>query len=726
MLAYGQHLKARHDADKRTVEQGWHDLADVVSGRKGYADVTDVALSEDVRQMMLIARYFGQKPPSDIRPSNDPVRQIDYVLGPTGITKRHVRLGAGWWKDGDGPLLVALREGGGLRALFPTVLGGYSFVDPASGVTMVVDKRNCDQFEPDAYCFYRPMPRRSMTKADYLRFLCESVSAGDVFVVVVASLGVAAIGVLTPLVTKVAYSSIVPSGEETLLYVLATLLISCAVGAWLMRSVRMGVSERVRGRLDVVAQNAVFARVLNLPSSFFACRSTGGLAQCVAALNAVPSLLCEVVFGGVLSIGIILLYMVPVFWISSRLLLPLVATFVLQLLVLLVSVRQETRLIRAQLAGGERSYALVFDMINGMRQIRVSGSERRAYAQWLEAYSRQAGPTFDLRFPLVARDQLVDVVRLAGMLWTCAVAYSAQLGVAEFAAFSSAFGLVMGGVQTVTSCASSYAQLLAMLEMGEPILACESELRPGKRLVRRLEGLIDIDNVTFRYDEKGPAILDDLSLSIMPGEYVGIVGPTGCGKSTLLRLLLGFETCQSGGIYYDGTEMGQMDVRALRANLGCVLQDDKLFAGDIYSNIVVTAPWLGLDEAWEAAEMAGIADDIRRMPMGMRTYISEGSGSVSGGQRQRLIIARALVGKPSILLFDEATSALDNITQGIVTASLAHLDCTRIVVAHRLSTIRDCDRIVVLDGGRIREEGTYDELLARGGLFAELVAHQRV
>ena len=223
-----------------------------------------------------------------------------------------------------------------------------------------------------------------------------------------------------------------------------------------------------------------------------------------------------------------------------------------------------------------------------------------------------------------------------------------------------------------------------------------------------------------------PLILDNLSLKIRPGQYVAIVGKTGCGKSTLMRLLLGFETPQKGAIYYDGKDLNKIDLKSLRHHVGVVMQNSKLFQGDIYSNIVISAPWLTLEEAWAAAELAGIAEDIRHMPMGMNTLISEGSGGISGGQRQRLMIARAIAPKPKILILDEATSALDNLTQKKVSDALGALKCTRIVIAHRLSTIRQCDRIIVLDKGKIIEDGNYQELLEKNGFFAELVARQQL
>ena len=262
--------------------------------------------------------------------------------------------------------------------------------------------------------------------------------------------------------------------------------------------------------------------------------------------------------------------------------------------------------------------------------------------------------------------------------------------------------------------------------MVEPILQTVPEVAENKRVVTKLAGGIELNNVSFRYNDSMPMILDDLSIKLRPGEYVAIVGRTGCGKSTLIRLLLGFEKPLKGAVYYDGKDLSSLDLKSLRRNIGVVLQDGKLFPGDIYSNITISAPWLTVDEAWEAAKMSGVDEDIRRMPMGMHTLIS-GSGGISGGQAQRIMIARAIAGKPKILIFDEATSALDNITQKQVSTSLDSLKCTRIVVAHRLSTIKQCNRILVLEGGRIIQDGTYASLIAeKDGLFADLVRRQRL
>jgi ABC-type bacteriocin/lantibiotic exporter with double-glycine peptidase domain len=293
-------------------------------------------------------------------------------------------------------------------------------------------------------------------------------------------------------------------------------------------------------------------------------------------------------------------------------------------------------------------------------------------------------------------------------------------------AFNTAFGQASAAIMLFGTMAQQAAQIRPLLELIGPIMGTPPEVDDRHPSVTKLTGGIVVSNVSFRYGDKGPYVLDNLSFTIRPGEYVAIVGRSGCGKSTIVRLLLGFEMPERGGIYYGPHDVSKIDLRSLRQHIGTVTQDGRIVVGDIFSNITIAAPGSTLDDAWEAARLAGVADDIEKMPMGMQTILTEGSGGISGGQRQRIMIARAICGKRRILMFDEATSALDNKTQRHVYESLAKLKCTRIVVAHRLSTVKDCDRILVLDGGRIAEEGTYEQLIEKNGLFAKLVERQRL
>ena len=431
----------------------------------------------------------------------------------------------------------------------------------------------------------------------------------------------------------------------------------------------------------------------------------------------------------ILSVGLTslmsLIYVMQIFGFARVLVIPsliiILATVVIGLFASLLQIDISRR--RMKLAAQENGMA--FAMLNGIQKIRLSGSEKRVFARWAQKYSENARLQYNPPLLIKLNSVLVTAISLFGtiVLYYLAVRYG--VSVSDYYGFSAAYGMVMGAFSTLSGVAISIAGIRPVLEMSEPILKAEPEVSAEKDMVTRLSGSIEVSHVSFRYEENTPYVLKDLSLKIKAGEYVAIVGRTGCGKSTLIRLLLGFEKPETGAVYYDRRDLASLDPRSLRKHIGVVIQNGQLFQGDIFSNITISAPQLTLDEAWEAAEIAGIAQDIRDMPMGMQTMISEGqNGGVSGGQKQRLMIARAIAPKPRILIFDEATSALDNKTQKQVSDALDHLKSTRIVIAHRLSTIKNCDRILVMDQGAIIEEGTYDELIEKKGAFAELVARQ--
>ncbi|MBR6329684.1 MAG: ATP-binding cassette domain-containing protein [Lachnospiraceae bacterium] len=392
------------------------------------------------------------------------------------------------------------------------------------------------------------------------------------------------------------------------------------------------------------------------------------------------------------------------------------------LTVLTVSVN--LRISREKLALEAKESGMTYALISGVRKIKTTGAEKRAFTRWGELYRKKAELEFDPPTFVKINGTLSMAIGLIGTMAMYFFAVKNNIDPDEYYAFNTAYGMVNSAFGALAGIAVTIANIRPVFEMARPILDSEREVDEERPPVERLSGAVELNNVTFSYTENGPKVLDDLSLKITAGQYVAVVGETGCGKSTLMKLLLGFEQPIRGSVYYDGRDLRTLDVRSVRQKIGVVTQGGKLFAGDIYSNIVISAPMLSLEDAWEAAEMAGMADDIRHMPMGMHTLISEGQGGISGGQKQRLMIARAIAPKPRILMFDEATSALDNITQKKVSESLDRLKCTRIVIAHRLSTIKNCDRIVVMQGGKIVEDGTYEELMQKNGFFAELVKRQ--
>ncbi|MBE5809070.1 MAG: ATP-binding cassette domain-containing protein, partial [Clostridiales bacterium] len=369
---------------------------------------------------------------------------------------------------------------------------------------------------------------------------------------------------------------------------------------------------------------------------------------------------------------------------------------------------------------------LVYALITGIQKIRLSGAENRAFSKWSQHYVKSAELTYHPPAIIRLSTVLTTGISLVGTAVMYYVSVRSNVTVADYYAFNTAYAYISSAFSALASVALSAASIKPVIGLIKPLLEAQPETSDSRETVTRLSGSIELSHVTFGYDPESKPLFEDFSLTIPARQYVAIVGRSGCGKSTLVRLLLGFEKPSRGVINYDRKDLQRLDLRSVRRQIGTVMQDGKLFSGSIFENIVISAPMLKLEDAWKAAEIAGIADDIRDMPMGMNTILQEGGGTISGGQRQRLMIARAIAPKPRILIFDEATSALDNITQKKVSEALDAMRCTRIVIAHRLSTIKHCDRILVIDGGKIAEDGTYDQLIAQNGVFAELVERQRL
>ncbi len=726
MSIFGKQLQKRIENDNTAVANNLKRLGDSVSGRSEILYNESRFTKNRIRQIAIICRELKLPLPDVIRESKNLSEQIDFILQPSGATKRLVELNDIWWKNSDGPLLATFADTDEEIALLPNRFRGYYYFDPETGEKIRITKKNKDLFDKEAFCFYRPLPGVSMTGKDYIWFLLKQIKVSDVLLTVMASIFIAVFGLLTPFATKYAFTHAMPTGEKMLLVSLGVLLVSAAVGSWMMSVVKMSANSRISNRLDTISENAVYSRVIRLPASFFGDKSAGGLANRVMALNTLPVLLTEILFGTLITVLVSSVYIFQLITISHNLVFPVFVIYLVEILVFVVTVMQERKLISKRMDGEEKNSGLVFALLSGIQKIKASGSEDRAFAKWMETYSERTKPAYRLPFPSGVRVPLVTAIHMLGLLWIYVIAYNNSLSVSQFASFSSAFGMMMAGINSLGGAGMSVSMIEPVLKMGEPILKEVPETTEGKKTVRALTGRIELNGVEFRYTDDGPNILDGISLKINAGDYVAIVGKSGCGKSTLMRLLLGFEEPQKGTVCYDDDDLESLDKHSLRRNIGTVLQNGKLFTGDIYSNITITAPWMDMDDAWEAAEKAGMANDIRQMPMGMHTLISEGGGGISGGQKQRLLIARAICPKPNVLMLDEATSALDNLTQKIVTDSMNEMKCTRIVIAHRLSTIKECNRILVLDHGKIAEEGTFDELMAKNGIFTELAKRQIV
>ena len=469
------------------------------------------------------------------------------------------------------------------------------------------------------------------------------------------------------------------------------------------------ISEILMGRLQIktsaAVESAVMMRIIALPASFFTKYSPGELTSRSASVGQLCSMLLGMVMGVGLSSLTSLLYITQIFAFAPTLVIPAVLLIVAGAVIGLVSSYIQIRVSRKQMEFRVKESGMSYSMITGIQKIKLSGSEKRMFSRWAQLNAQGAGYQYDPPMILKINSVVSVAINLVSNIIFYYLAVKSGLSLPNYLAFTAAYGGVSGAFSQLSRVVLDVASIRPVLDMAKPFLETEPESAAGKEIVTSVSGRIE---------------------KIRPREYVAIVGKTGCGKSTLVRILLGFEKPDKGGVYYDGRDIEKLDKGTLRRRMGTVMQSSGLFQGTIFSNIAVSSPDITSEQAWAAAETAGIADDIRAMPMGMRTIISEGSGGISGGQRQRILIARAIVSDPKILIFDEATSALDNKTQKKISDALDSMGCTRIVIAHRLSTIKNCDRIIVLDKGHIIEDGTFDELMAAGGYFSELVERQRI
>ncbi|TCD47940.1 NHLP bacteriocin export ABC transporter permease/ATPase subunit [Chlorobium sp. N1] len=726
--AFGKRVQEKTRFQQERYRGSLEELAGVMldEGAVAGAETSDPLLAA----CMMVGRAAGiaiTAPPPEAEGSHeDPLQAICRY---SGVRVRRVTLHGdrGWWEHENGPILAFLKEEGRPVALLPEASGGYRLADPAGGGEGRIDAAVAAGIDGErAWVFYRPLPQKALLGREIIGFGLRG-SGKDLTLTLFYGIAGALLGLLTPILTGILFGTVIPHSSRSQLLQLSLILAASVVATSGFGLARQLALMRLQTRMDMHVQPALIDRLLNLPSTFFRKFSSGDLTMRVLGVSQIKEILSSAVMTTILGLLFGLSNLLLLFYYSWQLaLLALLLTLLLVGLTAGVSYRQlvlNTQMleVRGRISG------LLGNLLTGIAKIRVTGTEKSAFSQWAGLFARERTLAFEAgglqnvlatttaSFPVVA--MAVIVVSAGSML------FGTHLDSGSFIAFTTAYtsfqtSLIQSAMTIIAS-----LNVVPLYERIRPVFesvpeATEHQAQPG-----RLQGRIEVQNVDFRYAEDSPQILHDVSLRVEPGEFVAIVGGSGSGKSTLLRLLLGFEKPDLGTVSYDGVDLSTLNVQAVRRQIGVVMQNGQLQPGFVLHSIIGSST-LTVDEAWEAAKMAGIDEDIRAMPMGMYTVLSEGSGTISGGQKQRLLIAGALVRKPSVIFFDEATSALDNRTQEVVSESLDGLRSTRIVIAHRLSTIRNADRIYCLEGGRIVQQGTYEELMAVEGFFRELAIRQ--
>ena len=675
--------------------------------------------------------HWGKTDETHIIPGA-PLKTMEVMFDRLGIRSREVVLRDDWYKKDSGPLVV-FEEDGSACALIPNPAGGYTCHSTRQDAPpQNLDRHQSESFIPIGLALYRPLPDQPFGLWALLEFALKGVWR-DLRRLLLAGMLLGLIAAVTPVATGLIFDYIIPNAAFSQLHQIVFALAMAALGSAGFTLVRALALLRINGRMDWTLQSAIFDRLLRLPASFFKAYSTGDLADRALGFDAIRSILSGVLISSILGAIFSVFSLALLFYYSSSLALLAIALISVAVAITVVISLLQLRYDRIRIRLRGRVESLVLQLIIGVSKLRTANAQQRALAAWIRRYAEQKQQfiysakwenrqqIFHAGFPVLA-----NIAIFAGAIKMVQV-FDPQtisaLSPGTFLAFNAAFGQLFGALTNLALSLSSSLIIIPLYERSRPILDAIPESGSEGNRVEHLEGDIELSEVKFRYHEDSPDVLTGLNMRIKPGEFVALVGSSGSGKSTVFRLMLGFEQAQAGEIFYDGKGLSSLDQESLRRKIGVVLQQGSLRAGSIFENIAGNTS-ASVDDAWRAARLVGLAEDIEAMPMGMYTVVSDGASTVSGGQRQRIMIARSLVRQPRILLLDEATSALDNRTQTVVSESISQINITRIVIAHRLFTIRDADRIFVLDKGKVAESGSFDELMAADGLFKQLAQRQ--
>ncbi|MFC3231042.1 NHLP bacteriocin export ABC transporter permease/ATPase subunit [Marinibaculum pumilum] len=660
-------------------------------------------------------------------PRNDRLAETAEVARAARLRARPVTLRGEWWREDLGPLVGFDGERDIPVALLPQRRGGYRAVLPDGRSRRIADPQAAAALSASAAALHPPLPDRPLRLWDLMRFGL-SLGARDILLALAMGALAGGLAMAIPLATALIFNDLVPGSERGRLLQVCVALIAAGLGIAAFRLAADLALLRVEGRVASSLQAAVLDRVLRMPSSFFGGFSSADLTTRVLVVETIRKALTGAMVSLLLAGSFSFFSLLVMLHYEPR---AALVAFGLLASLLGATIWAGLAQVKAILEGealDANIFGLVQEVIGGIAKLRLAGAEERMFVRWARVFA-------EIRARMIRARKIVnnltvfqagyEVLALTCMFWLLATIDTEALSPGGFLAFVMAFASFLASGSQVSGALIAAFRVAPLAVRVRPVLATVPEADENKGDPGRLSGGIEINGVDFRYNSRGPLVLSGLSLSVRPGEFVAIVGASGSGKSTLVRLLLGFETPENGAIFYDGKDLQGLDLPALRRQIGVVLQTSRLMAGSIFENVRGVSE-AGEADVWEALRQAGVEADVRAMPMGLHTVLTEGSAALSGGQIQRLLIARALIGRPRILLFDEATSALDNRTQSVVTESLDRLQVTRIVIAHRLSTIVNADRIHVLARGRVAERGTYAELIRRDGVFADLVRRQMI
>ena len=732
------YLSDKLAVDQLALEDTLGKIKSVVAGNKNNQEVAIGRNRKQQNILFLTCRLIGnqigftlEEPKYIESHQNNVTNQLHLIAKSSKLRIRKIILRDTWWKEENGPLLAFTKKDKTPVALLQKTSSSYTIKDLSTGDESIVDHQLAESLEPIGYMFFSGFDGTMSSVKKVLSFALKSVEK-DAKLLIAAALAGSLISLLVPVLSGVMYDEVVPTADRSLHFEVFTILIMIALVKAGLQLVEGVLQLRVESKSSINLQAGMMDHMLRLPVVFYKRYTAGDLTNRVLSINAIRQIVSSTLMTAVLSGAFSSVNLILLFYYDSKLALVgvglglIAAAFIITIGWFKLKYDRQVSKYQGEIQG------FLFEFLSGITKIRITGGERRVFALWADKFSTlkklgfNSGSYQNFVEIFTASYPLVTTIFFFSFLYYTqlhANGVTGMLSVGIFMAFIVSFNQFLNDSLRLSMALITSLNVVTLYERVKPILAEETESAEQSIDPGELAGEIEMNSVSFRYHEDQPLVLNDITFKIKPGEMVAFVGASGSGKSTIMRLLLGFEQAEAGSVYYDGNSFDLMNRELVRRQIGVVLQNGALMSGSIFQNIIGNSE-LTLDDAWEAARMAGMEDDIKHMPMEMHTVVSEGAGTFSGGQRQRLMIARAIAHKPRLLFMDEATSALDNRTQSTVSQSLEKLQATRIIIAHRLSTIKNADRIYVLDKGTIVECGTYDELMEKDTLFAQLAKRQ--
>lgn len=721
MSIYKEQIEERNAQDDAMFDAAYKEAESAIHGRRFSLDTQypETAMGQ-------VFKYLGVGMPSISAEFETDEDKFEAALSTSGVVKRKVVLEPNWYKDNVGVMLGFINDTSEPVALIPTGIAGYKYYDNESKKKIRINSKNENLFANEAYCFYKPLPAKELTTIDLLRFGLETWTPYEIVCSLVMLVLSTAIGLLIPNISYMLFSDEYIVGGTLSIIAITYYGVCLVVASNLLKIMHYLITIRSGTKLSVAIKSAVTMRMFSMPQSFYEEYNSGDISKRAFYLQYFCETIMDQVVLVALSCVFSLTYIIQMNNFVPELKWVSISVIVLNILFTLISSKYQVKISKEKLALTAKSNGTAFDILYGIQKIKLAGAQKRFLAKFSSVFAPSIRATYNPPTIIWMSKGISLAILLFGEVTMYVIASKLGIDSASFFSFLTAFAMITAGLTTLNQVVLQGSLSYGTLLMSEPILKTVPETNGQRKVLDHLDGNVELNHVSFRYEKDEPYVINNLSMKIKNGEYLAIVGKSGCGKSTLVKLLLGLETPERGTICYNGIDFEELDKTTVRSKIGAVLQEDQLFVGSIYDNLSICCPGAPEEDIWEAAKLAGIDEYIKSLPMGMHTFVTDDGGGFSGGQKQRMIIARAIAPKPSILLFDEATSALDNITQKLVNDSLDNLKCTRIVIAHRLSTIQNCDRICYIEDGKIVEEGTFNELLEKNGKFAELVERQRL